>query len=73
MAKKQAENKAEEPKVPTSTFQVEEGGKKYKFNVAAFRMPGNNEPILAVDALKDEDLLAKLVEMRAGVIEEAEA
>jgi hypothetical protein len=50
--------------IPTETFKAD--GVEYKFTAAAFRLDG--KVVKAVDALKDEKVLAQLVEMKAGVI-----
>jgi hypothetical protein len=54
------------PTIPTDTFKVKD--KTYKFRVAHFRM--DNKIITATDALTDEAILAALVEIGSGVLEE---
>jgi hypothetical protein len=67
---KKKEQKVEKPSVPTA--QIEVDGKKYNFTVATFRIIGknDNQPILSKDAIKDETILAHLIEKKSAVLEE---
>lgn len=56
--------------IPSETFKTSEG-KEYKFTAAHFMLEGKT--ITATDALEDDKVLAKLVGLGAGVIEEVEA
>ncbi|NJO93021.1 MAG: hypothetical protein HC831_31735 [Chloroflexia bacterium] len=69
MAKENKDQKVEKPSVPSTQFEF--GGAKYRFTVAHFRIPGlnNNQPILAKDALQEEEILEHLVNIKSGVIE----
>lgn len=68
--KEKKEQEAQKPSVPTN--QIEADGKKYKFTVASFRIIGknDNQPILSQDAIKDETILAYLIEKKSAVLEE---
>jgi hypothetical protein len=50
--------------IPTESFEAD--GVEYKFTAAAFVLDG--ETIRASDALKKAEILAKLVQIKAGVI-----
>lgn len=50
--------------IPTDTFEAD--GVEYRFVCAEFIL--NGKTVKAVDAIEDEDILAQLVEMKAGVI-----
>lgn len=51
--------------VPKDTFKVDD--KEYQFTVGKYIIPDAG-PILAVDALKDDAELERLVEVKSGVI-----
>lgn len=55
--------------IPAESFKTSEG-KEYKFTAAHFMLDG--QTITAEEALNDDKVLAKLVSMGAGVIEEVE-
>lgn len=59
---------APKPTTPDTAFTV--NGKKYKFALPQFILPGKGA-VLAKDALNDKALLEKLVLSKSGVIKEA--
>ncbi|AHM62303.1 hypothetical protein D770_20270 [Flammeovirgaceae bacterium 311] len=70
MSKKKAAEEAKKAALPTSTFEAGKIG-IFRFKHNRFRVPGFNEGavITAEEALKDQELLAHLVEVKAAVIE----
>jgi hypothetical protein len=65
-ADKAVEAKVVKPTLPDQPFSV--GGKKYKFTMAAFQFEGDK--ITAAQAIENKELLAKLVEIGFGGIEQ---
>lgn len=57
----------ERPKKPTDVVSV--GDRKFKFRVASFTLK-NGQTVTALDAINDQQLLAKLVETGSGVLME---
>lgn len=56
----------EETKIELPTEHFEADGEEYKFTVAIFNL--NGKVITAKQALEDSEVLAELVELKAGVI-----
>ena len=50
---------AKAPQIPTDPVEV--GGKKYKFQVATFRLAGDHTVYTAEEAALDEDLLSQIL------------
>lgn len=56
------------PDLPKAYFEIK--GDKYKINQKVFILPGLNKskPITAGEALRNAEILIKLVEIRSGVL-----
>lgn len=59
-----AKKKPEKPAIPIGDFTV--GGEDYKFVIGRFKIDG--KMMTKEEALLNEDILLKLVQMRSGVI-----
>jgi hypothetical protein len=63
-----ASDTPEKKEIPSATFEADTDGEicTYKFTAYSFMLDG--KVITAAEALNDETVLAKLVELKAGVI-----
>lgn len=49
------------PKVPTAL--VKHGGKEYKWKIAAFKLPGSKETLIASEVSEDSFILDRILEI----------
>lgn len=62
--------KVEPPKVPEGSFVIEGSKQKYKFKVAVFTLKPFGR-VLATDAIKNKDVLKRLIEINSPIIEKS--